>query len=62
MAKKRKKTPIRTKPATIARRKGHLEATCWEKYPEKMPKKVKAARSKVKSKGSKKTSFAMAAI
>jgi hypothetical protein len=31
------------------KKKGHVEASCWEKYPDKIPKKVKAARNKAKA-------------
>jgi hypothetical protein len=40
-------------------KKGHVEADCWKKHPDKIPKKVKAARKK---KEEKKTSTAAAAI
>jgi hypothetical protein len=40
-------------------KKGHVEAYCWKKQPDKIPKKVKAARKK---KEEKKTSIATAAI
>ncbi len=40
-------------------KKGHVEADCWKKHPDKIPKKVKAARKK---KEMKKTSTAAAAI
>ncbi len=29
-----------------------MEASCWEKHPDKIPKKVKAARNKVKARKS----------
>jgi hypothetical protein len=60
--KEKKENPNKDKTCNHCKKKGHLEATCWEKHPEKMPENVKAARSKAKSEGSKKTSVAMAAI
>jgi hypothetical protein len=60
--KEKKENPNKDKTCNHCKKKGHLDATCWEKHPEKMPKKVKAARSKAKSEGSKKTSVATAAI
>ena len=60
--KEKKENTNKDKTCKHFKKKGHLEATCWEKHPEKMPEKVKAARSKAKSEGSKQISVATAAI
>jgi hypothetical protein len=44
--KEKKENPNKDKTCNHCKKKGHLEATCWEKHPEKIPKKVKAARCK----------------
>ncbi len=47
--RKRTRTPTRTRSANNSKKKGHVEASCWEKHPDKIPKKVKAARNKAKA-------------
>ncbi len=51
--------PHANKTCNHCLKKGHVEADCWKKHPDKIPKKVKAARKK---KEEKKTSTAAAAI
>jgi hypothetical protein len=41
--------PNKDKICNHCKKKGHVEASCWEKHPDKIPKKVKAARNKAKA-------------
>jgi hypothetical protein len=50
--KKTYKNPNKDKICNPCKKKGHVEASCWEKHPDKIPKKVKAARNKAKARKS----------
>jgi hypothetical protein len=41
--KKTYKNPNKDKICNHCKKKGHVEASCWEKHQDKIPKKVKAA-------------------
>jgi hypothetical protein len=47
--KKTYKNPNKGKICKHCKTKGHMEASCWEKHPDKIPKEVKAARNKAKA-------------
>jgi hypothetical protein len=47
--KKTYKNPNKDKFCNHCQKKGHVEASCWQKHPDKIPKKVKAARNKAKA-------------
>ncbi len=54
----KKENPNKDKTCNHCKKKGHIENTCWEKFPDKMPKLIKSRGGKQESK----TSIAMAAI
>jgi hypothetical protein len=47
--KKMYQNPNKYKICNHCKKKGHVEASCWEKHPDKIPEKVKAARNKAKA-------------
>jgi hypothetical protein len=47
--KKTYKNPNKDRICNHCKKKGHVEASCWQKHPDKIPKKVKAARNKAKA-------------
>jgi hypothetical protein len=47
--KKTYENPTKDKICNHCKKKGHVDASCWEKHPDKIPKKVKAARIKAKA-------------
>jgi hypothetical protein len=47
--KKMCKNPNKDKICNHCKKNGYVEASCWEKHPDKIPKKVKAARNKAKA-------------
>jgi len=47
--KKKYENPNKDKICNHCKKKGHVEASCWEKHPDKIPEKVKAARNKAKA-------------
>jgi hypothetical protein len=47
--KKMYENPNKDKICNHCKKKGHVEASCWEKHPDKIPKKVKVARNKAKA-------------
>ncbi len=56
---KKGNNPNANKRCNHCSKKGHIEADCWKKHPDKIPEKVKAARKKQEEK---KISTAAAAI
>ncbi len=50
--KKTYKNPNKDKICNHCKKKGHVEACCWEKHSDKIPAKVKMARNKAKARKS----------
>jgi hypothetical protein len=47
--KKMYENPNQDKICNHCKKKGHVEASCWEKHPDKIPKNVKVTRNKTKA-------------
>jgi hypothetical protein len=47
--KKTYENPNKDKTCNHCKKKGHVEASCWEMHPDKIPEKVKASRNKEKA-------------
>jgi hypothetical protein len=47
--KKTYENPNKDKICNHCKKKGHVEASCWEKHQNKIPEKVKVARNKAKA-------------
>jgi hypothetical protein len=47
--KKTYENPNKDKICNHCKKKGHVEASCWKKHPDKIPEKVKAAKNKAKA-------------
>ncbi len=50
--KKKGENPNANKKCNHCEKKGHVEADCWKKFPDKIPENVKAARKKAEEKKS----------